>query len=98
MYSRLNSSSRERDNNHHPNMNTDGDFMLHFAIALSEDNLEVNALPFYNDYVRQKQLLFNKPLDQLTPKEQSHRRRFLIVEQKHAREIRHFEDLRRKYF
>lgn len=83
---------------HYSDLNLNGDIMLHFAIKMFDDNIEVNALPFYNDYVRQKQQLFKKPLDQLTPKEQGLRRRYLIDENRYATAIKHFESLRIKYF
>ena len=88
----------EKSRHHYSDLNIKGDLMLHFAIQMLDDSLEVNALPFYNDYVQQKQQFFKKPLDQLTPSEQGLRRRYLFDEKRYATEIKHFESLLYIYY
>lgn len=97
--SRYNTLYNNKENRYlHTNLNIDGDLLLHFAIFLLNDSLESNALPFYSEYLEQRQLFMEKPLDQLTPSEQRLRRRYLIDSKKHASEIKRLEAIRRKYF
>ena len=66
---------------------------LMHAVVMFNDSLAVNALPYYDYYLYCRRRDMAKPLDQLTPKEQSRRRRYLMDDLQFAEPLRELDKL-----